>query len=132
MLLANRTNNFFDDFFDAPFFRQETRMKTDVQEKDGNYLIEMELPGYDKEDITADIKDGYLTIQASHEDEKDEKETNYIRKERSYGQCSRTFYVGKQIEVTDVKASFKNGILSMAIPKEVKKLPEEKKLIAID
>ena len=95
-------DNMFDDMFRDPFFTSSNTtklMKTDIQEKDDKYILDMDLPGYDKEDIKAQLKDGYLTITAqkntSNED-KDEK-GNYIRRERYCGKCSRSFYVGDSI-----------------------------------
>ena len=131
-------DNMFDDMFRDPFFTNSNNtklMKTDIQEKDNNYILDMDLPGYDKEDIKAQLKDGYLTITAqkniSNED-KDEK-GNYIRRERYCGKCSRSFYVGDGIKEEDIKANFKNGILQLTFPKEVaRKEDEETKYITID
>ena len=110
-------------------------MKTDIQEKDNNYVLDMDLPGYEKEDIKAQLKDGYLTITAqknTSNDDKDEK-GNYIRRERYCGKCSRSFYVGDGIKEEDIKANFKNGILQLTFPKEVaRKEDEETKYITID
>ena len=109
-------------------------MKTDIQEKDNNYVLDMDLPGYEKEDIKAQLKDGYLTITAqknTSNDEKDE-EGNYIRRERYFGKCSRSFYVGDNIKEEDIKANFNNGILELTFPKEVPQKEEEMKYITID
>ena len=140
MMLMPRRNDFdlFDEMFNDPFFtrRNEVKlMKTDIREKEDAYLVDIDLPGYDKKDIKISVEDGYLTVSAkteSNNDEKDEK-GNFIRKERYSGECSRSFYVGEDIETEDVKASFKNGILTLDIPKkeENKKLPE-KKYVEID
>ena len=142
MLLANRGfNNLFDDMFKDPFFTRpydnssSQIMKTDIHEKDNNYLVEMELPGYNKEDIKADLKDGYLTITATHEESQEEKDEkgNCIRKERYTGSCNRRFYVGDQLKQDDIKASFKDGVLCLCVPKEAPKAIEEKpKYITID
>ena len=103
MLLANRGfNSLFDDMFDDPFFTRSYSgtssqvMKTDIHEKDNNYMVEMELPGYAKEDIKADLKDGYLTITAHKNETKEEKDARgkCIHKERYTGTCNRSFYVG--------------------------------------
>lgn len=131
MLLTNR--NFFDDFFKDPFFDKPFEsasshiMKTDVHEKDGSYLVEMELPGYKKEDIKADLKNGYLTITASHEENTEEKDQKgkCIRRERYTGSCNRSFYVGDSLTQEDIKASFKDGILLLNIPKQAPKAIEE-------
>ena len=130
-------DNMFDDFFKDPFFTRNNSvkvMKTDIQEKDDKYILDMDSPGYDKEDIKAQLKDGYLTISAqknTSNDEKDE-EGNYIRRERYCGKCSRSFYVGDSIKEEDIKASFNNGILELTFPKEVPQKEEEMKYITID
>ena len=130
-------DNMFDDFFKDPFFTRNNSvkvMKTDIQEKDNNYVLDMDLPGYDKEDIKAQLKNGYLTITAqknTSNDEKDE-EGNYIRRERYCGKCSRSFYVGDSIKEEDIKASFNNGILELTFPKEAPQKEEEIKYITID
>ena len=142
MLLRKRTNNLFDDFFgemfDDPFFTQSMTpqlMKTDVLEKDGQYLLDIELPGYEKKDVQAELKDGYLTITASTTKNNDEKNKDgkYIRKERFSGTCSRSFYVGDAITQEDVKAKFENGVLTLMVPKkdETPKV-ENNKYIAIE
>lgn len=139
MLLSNRS--FLNDFFKDPFFERSFDnstsqiMKTDIHEKDGNYLVEMELPGYKKEDIKADLKEGYLTITATHEENHEENDPkgNCIRKERYTGSCNRRFYVGDQLKQEDIKASFTDGILYLIIPKELPKAIEEQpKYITIE
>lgn len=130
-------DNMFDDMFRDPFFTNSNNtklMKTDIQEKDNNYILDMDLPGYEKEDIKAQLKDGYLTITAqknTSNDDKDE-EGNYIRRERYCGKCSRSFYVGDSIKEEDIKANFNNGILELTFPKEVEQKVEEMKYITID
>ena len=130
-------DNMFDDMFRDPFFTSSNTtklMKTDIQEKDDKYILDMDLPGYDKEDIKAQLKDGYLTITAqknTSNDEKDE-EGNYIRRERYCGKCSRSFYVGDSIKEEDIKANFNNGILQLSFPKEVARKDEGTKYITID
>ncbi|MCI6552451.1 MAG: Hsp20/alpha crystallin family protein [Lachnospiraceae bacterium] len=138
------SENLFDDFFgfDRPalgYHRGHTSdiMKTDVQEFDTGYELDISLPGYKKEDIQAELKDGYLTISAEtsqDSDEKDEKTGRYIRRERYYGSCSRSFYVGRDVKQEDVKARFEDGVLKLTIPKMDAKKPEieQKKLIAIE
>lgn len=129
-------DNMFDDMFRDPFFTNSSTtkfMKTDIQEKDNNYILDMDLPGYEKDDVKAQLKDGYLTITAqknTSNEEKDEK-GNYIRKERYCGKCSRSFYVGDTVKEEDIKASFKNGILQLTFPKEVAR-KEDTKYITID
>ena len=104
-------------------------MRTDIKEHDDNYVISVDLPGYDKENIKVDITDGYLTVSAKTDSENNEDEKGkYVRRERYFGECSRSFYVGDDISVEDVDASFKNGTLIMEIPKmdSKKELPEKK------
>ena len=140
MLLANRNYNLFDEMFKDPFFTRPFEnsstqiMKTDIHEKNGNYMIEMELPGYMKEDIKADLKDGYLTITASKNETKEEKDSkgNCIRKERYTGTCNRSFYVGEQVTQDDIHAAFKDGILSLQVPKDIPKVEDSPKLITIE
>ncbi len=140
MLLANRNYDLFDEMFRDPFFTRPFEnastqiMKTDVHEKDGSYIIEMELPGYAKEDIKADLKDGYLTITASKDETKEEKDAkgNCIRKERYTGSCNRSFYVGENVTQEDIKAAFKDGVLALQVPKEATKAIDEPKLITIE
>ena len=134
-------DNFIDDFFNDSMFSLPNSkgssipmmMHTDVKETENSFELGIELPGYSKENIQAELKDGYLTINAERTENKDEKEEGrYIRKERYTGHCSRTFYVGEDIAEDDIKAKFENGVLTLNIPKEVKKPEvEEKKLIAI-
>ena len=140
MLLTNRGFNLIDDMFNDPFFttsydRTSTQiMKTDIHEKDGNYMIAMELPGYAKEDIKADLKDGYLTITAHKNETKEEKDAKgkCIHKERYTGTCNRSFYVGDEISQEDIKAAFKDGVIHLTFPKEVQRQEEQPKLITIE
>mgnify|MGYP004593858893 FL=1 len=131
--------NLFDDFFSAPFemmpMPQERNplygkhaknlMKTDVRETDDSYELDIDLPGFKKEDVDLELKDGYLVIGANKGLDKDEtdKQGRYIRQERWSGSCSRSFYVGDTVKPEDVHASFENGILQISFPKaEPKKL----------
>ena len=97
-------------------------------------MIEIELPGYAKEEIKADLKDGYLTITAHKNETKEEKEARgkCIHKERYTGTCNRSFYVGEDITQEDIKAAFKDGVLRLQLPKEVEKQEEQPKLITIE
>ena len=133
MMIPKRRNEFdlLGDMFRDPFFSEdESRiMKTDIKEKKDKYIIEMDLPGYEKENISLEINDGYLMISAKTNQNKGEKEEGkYVRKERFVGECSRSFYIGENIKEEDIKASFKNGILKIEVPKkeERKELPEKK------
>lgn len=139
MLMPRRSYDLFDEMFDDPFFRgQENRasmMKTDVIEKDGNYLLEMDLPGFTKDDVRAQLHDGYLTIQAEKTTSSDQKDENgkYVFRERHTGSCSRTFYVGDHITQEDIKASFENGTLKLIFPKMTpEKIEAQKKYITIE
>ena len=127
----------WDEMFRDPFFtgeRESKLMKTDIKEKKDKYIVDIDLPGYEKEDIKIEIDNGYLIVNAKTSHHKDEKEEGkYVRKERFVGECSRSFYVGEDIKQEDIKASFRNGTLKIEIPKkdEPKELPE-KKYIPID
>ena len=119
-------DNFFDDFLDE---RISNAMKCDIYEKDNKYHVEMDIPGFNKEDISIDINDGYLTVEATKGEDKEEKDKNYIRRERTYGEIKRQFYVGN-VDTEKTKAEFKNGTLKIVIPKVEEE--ENKKLINID
>ncbi|MFQ8988353.1 MAG: Hsp20/alpha crystallin family protein [Intestinibacter sp.] len=133
MMMIPRRHDFdlFDDMFRDPFFNEgESKlMKTDIKEKKDKYLIDIDLPGYEKDNIKIEIQDGYLTIHASVNKENDEEEKGkYVRKEGYAGECSRSFYIGDNIKEEDIKAKFKNGTLTLEIPKkeERKQLPDTK------
>ena len=131
--------NLFDDFFSDPFemMMPQSRnplygkhaknlMKTDVRETENSFEVDMDLPGFKKDEVNLELKDGYLTVSADKALDKDEKdnEGRYIRQERWSGSCSRSFYVGDAVKPEDVRAKFENGILQIALPKqEQKKLP---------
>ena len=131
MMLMPRV--FDDDFFRDDFFSHKDKMnfqlmKTDIQEDENKYLLEVDLPGYNKEDIKIDVTDGYLTINAKITREDNNEEKNYVRRERFTGEATRSFYVGEDIKEDEIKASFKNGILTLEVPKvnPEEKLPEKK------
>ena len=143
-------NDMFGDFFTDPWFdekefkdmqkklyghRAKNVMSTDVKEVENGYELEMDLPGFKKDEIKASVENRYLTISAARgldEDEKDKKSGKYIRRERYAGACERSFYVGEGISQDDIKASFQHGILKLFIPKEPEKSVEEKKYVAIE
>ena len=142
-------NDLFDDFGDvfefSPAFRKQVaatrNISSDIKELADGYQIEMELPGFAKEEVKAQLKDGYLTITAEHNAENKEENNEegqkkeavkYIRRERYYGKCQRSFFVGKNVTEEDINAKFENGILIMYVPKEVKKPQVEEKFIAIE
>ena len=133
----------FDEFFDE-FARPAKKtvryttqtpsvMRTDVKEHETGYELDIDLPGYKKEDVQAELKDGYLTITASSKtnDEQKDEAGKYIRRERYYGTCSRSFYVGEDIKQEDIKAKFEDGTLKIEIPKKENKQIKNKKYIEI-
>ena len=148
MLMPSIFNdNLFDDFFDFPFYddRAEKKlyghhaanlMKTDIQEHDDGYTLEMDLPGFKKDEIQIELNNGYMTISAAKgldENEKDKKSGKYIRRERYTGSCQRSFYVGEDVTEEDIKAEFKHGILKLFVPKkEAKPAVEQKKYVSIE
>lgn len=135
----------FDDFFDdfarpantSARYQSMTAgiMRTDVKESDNGYELDIDLPGCKKENVKAELKDGYLTISAETNASNDQKDDNgkYIRRERYYGTCSRNFYVGENVEQEDIKAKFEDGILKVFVPKkEARPQVEDKKYIPIE
>ena len=127
---------FDDDFFRDDFFDRKDRnfnlMKTDIREDEKSYLLEIDLPGYSKDDIKIDITDGYLTINAKVEKEDNDSNKNYVRRERFTGEVTRSFYVGEDIKEDEVKANFKNGILTLEVPKlSLEDKKKDKKYIEI-
>ena len=140
-------DNLFDDFFEFPFFddRAERKlyghnakniMKTDIKEHKDGYELEIDLPGFHKDEIQAELKDGYLTISAAkqlNQDEKEKESGKYSRRERYSGSCQRSFYVGDEITQEDIKAEFKHGILKLFVPKkEAKPEVEQRKFVSIE
>lgn len=113
----------FMDDFERSFFNNslkgDSRFRVDISEKDGNYFLEAELPGFDKEDIHVDLNGEVLTIHATHEskDEEKDKDGNYIRRERRFGSYSRSFDVS-DIDVDNIKADYKNGVLALTLPQK--------------
>ena len=146
MLPSIFSENLFDDFFDDDFMRfpvwggrnplygkhAKNLMKTDVRETDSTYEVDIDLPGFKKDEIKVDLKDGYLTVSASKglDRDKQDKHGKYIRQERYAGACSRSFYVG-DVESTDVSAKYEDGILKISLPKHVKKELPSSTTIAI-
>ncbi|MDD3821692.1 MAG: Hsp20/alpha crystallin family protein [Bacilli bacterium] len=114
----------FDDFFDIPLVTTNNIMKTDIYEEDNNYVVEMDIPGFKKEDVTVDYDKGYLTIRAKKETEVKE-DKNYIKRERFYGEYKRSFYIG-ELDESSIKANFENGILKVAFPKKQLEHPSKK------
>ena len=134
--------NLFDDFMFRPwrndFFAasqpSKNVMSTDVRENEDSYELDIELPGYKKEDVSAKLENGYLTIQASRKSDEGEKDSkgNYIRRERYAGTCSRSFYVGEDVKQEEIHAKFEDGVLKLTVPKVDQKKVEEKKYISIE
>ena len=135
--------NLFDDFMDGFAFptanwnyakNTANVMKTDIKENDKGYELDVDLPGYKKEDVKAELKDGYLTISASNDNTKEEKDEDgkYIRKERYTGAVSRSFYVGKYVTEEDIHAKYEDGILKLSVPKKAPKAVEKNGYIAIE
>lgn len=110
----------FDSMFSFPFQYKKAagQMNTDISDCGDSYQIDIELPGFAKEDVKAELKDGYLTIAATKDETKESNEEQYIRRERYTGQCSRSYYVGDQVKKEDIEAKFDNGVLSMKVPKK--------------
>ena len=140
--------NFMDDLFGFPYMKEfdnmekklygrkaSWMMKTDIREKDDNYEVAIDPPGFKKEEIEVELNDGYITISASKGLDKDanDKKGRLIRQERYAGAMQRSFYVGENIEKEDVEATYRHGVLTLRIPKKAaeKKVPE-KNLIAIE
>ena len=146
MLPSIFTDNIFDDFFGNDFARSimdteknlygrhaKNLMKTDVKECKDHYEVSIDLPGFKKDEITVDLKDGYLTVAAAKGLDKDEQseDEKYIRRERYAGSCQRSFYVG-DVRPEDVKGKFESGVLTVSVPKMQEQLPETPSRIAIE
>jgi HSP20 family protein len=118
-----------EDFEKHFFGRQLPAFKTDIRETENAYILDAELPGFSKEDIHAEVRNGYLTIHAEHKSENEEKDekNNYIRRERSYGSFSRSFDL-EGIKSDEITASYKDGVLSLTLPKEETKQTEGRRL----
>ena len=135
MRYLSRNTNMIDEMFDSFFpTKFNSVMKTDIYEKDGFYHLDVELPGYQKDEISLDISGGYLNISAQKEtkDEQQDDKGNLIRSERSFGSLSRSFYIGNAIEAEDIIAHLENGVLQLTFPSEKQKMIDNKKTILID
>lgn len=143
--LTNRDlfDSFMDAMFDDSFFgdrdplygkHAKNMMKTDIRETGEGYELDIDLPGFKKDEINAELKDGYLTISAAKGLDKDEKDKDgkYIRRERYSGAMSRSFYVGDNLTEEDIKAKYEDGILKLSVPKKDVKAVDQKKYIAIE
>ena len=149
MLMPRLFGDMFDDFFDFDNFDRDMNrmmkplygkhakdvMKTDVKEKDGNYEVDIDLPGFKKDEVSIQLENGYLTITAAKgldKDEEKEDKSGYIRKERWSGSCSRSFYVGENVKSEDIKAKMEDGILHLTMPKEQPKALPKTNTIMIE
>lgn len=147
MLPSIFRESLLDDWFDFPFENEffgkknplygkhaKNLMRTDVRETENSYELDVDLPGFKKEEIQVELEDGYLTISASKgmEKKEDEKNSKYIRQERYSGSCSRSFYVGDNVTEQDIAAKFEDGILKLSIPKKDVSAVEAKKYISIE
>ena len=147
MLPSMFGESLFDDFFDDDFMRfpvwggrnplygkhAKNLMKTDVRETENTYEVAIDLPGFKKDEIDVDLKDGYLTVSAAKGLDKDEKDKQgkYIRQERYAGACSRSFYVGEAVQPGEVHAKYEAGILRIDVPKKETQAVESPSRIAI-
>lgn len=152
ILGENLFDDFFDDFFDFPVWDDRAMrkaqkklygrhaanmMKTDVQKHEDHYEVDIDLPGFKKDELSLELKDGYLTINAAKGIDKDETEKKtgkFVRRERYAGSMSRSFYIGEDVQQEDIHAKYESGVLKLCIPKVEQKTPqvEEKKYIAIE
>ena len=148
----NLFDDLFDDFIELPAFDDKAMqkaqrklygrhaanmMKTDVQEHDDHYEVDIDLPGFRKDELSLELKEGYLTITAAKgldKDEKEKKTGKFVRRERYAGSMTRSFYIGEDVKQEDVHAKYESGVLRLNIPKaeETKPEAEEKKYIAIE
>lgn len=146
MLPSILGENLFDDWMGNAFSNfmnvdkelygkhSKNMMKTDVKETDGAYQVAVELPGFDKSEISVELQDGYLTITASKGLDKDEQdqEGRYIRRERYAGAMQRSFYVGAQVQQEDIRARYESGVLKLEVPKKDEKAVPQNRYIAIE
>jgi HSP20 family molecular chaperone IbpA len=147
----NLYDDFFDDLFDFPRYGNRgmqkgqrrpygrpaaNMMRTDVQEHEDHYQVDIDLPGFSKDDITLELKEGYLIINAIkkvEQGEKDKESSKYICRERYVGSMSRSFFVGKEVKQEDIHARFEDGVLKLSVPKmQEGATKEEKRYIAIE
>lgn len=118
----------FDDFFKPMFFDDAREMRTNIKENDKDYELDLELPGFEKEDIKISLENGYLTVSASKKKDEGKK---YLRREISE-KVSRSYFVGTNVKNEDIKAKYRNGILTLNVPKDSPELPAGDKFIPID
>ena len=109
--------DFMDSFFNDPFFQGSSGIRDDIRETDKEYIVDAEIPGVNKDDIKVELVDDVLTISVERNEQINEERENYIRRERRYGSCSRSFYV-ENVKNDGVKAKYDNGILTITLPKQ--------------
>ncbi len=139
------SNKFFDEWLDFPLERELNNrnplfgkglgnLRTDIKETDEAYLLDVEMPGFKKEEVSAEFEDGYLTINAKKTQENETKDENekYVKKERYSGECKRTYYMGQNIDQEKISAKFEDGILKLNVPKINKEIEEKNKYIRIE
>jgi HSP20 family protein len=125
-------DDFFDDFFGRPIQRNSTScMRTDIKEIDNGYELIIDVPGFSKEEIKISLDKGYLTVEAEHQEESEDKKGRFVRRERFLGSAARTYYVGEDIAQKDIKAAYEKGTLTLEIPKQGTNV-KEKQYIAIE
>ncbi len=136
--LVRRNNDltFFDDFFDGFFSKPlisgtTPLMRTDIKETENGYELEIDVPGFGKDELKISLEKGYLTVEAKKEEQNEEKKARYLRQERVYSSCARSFYVGDHIAEADIKAGYDKGILTLSVPKQGTNV-KEKKYISIE
>lgn len=132
--MGNAFSNFINADRELYGKHSKNMMKTDVKETDDAYQVAVELPGFDRSEISAELQDGYLTITASRSLDKDEqdKEGSYIRRERYAGTMQRSFYVGREVRQEDIRAKYESGVLKLEVPKQDTKAVEQSRYIAIE
>jgi len=124
-------DDFFDDFFGRPSFKTTNVMRTDIRQVENGYQLDIDVPGFGKEDIRITLENGYLTVEAKKEEMIEKKEIHFLRRERFLGSAARSFFVGEDIAEKDIKASYDKGILTLNIPKQGTNV-KEKRFITIE
>ena len=135
-MIKNENYGILDPLFDELFFGSKNKhevMKTDIKDEGDQYLMKIDLPEVKKENIKLSLEDGYLIVSAKFDYNNEDKEkNNYIRRERHYGNCSRSYYLGEDVTEEDIKAKLQDGVLTLNVKKVDPKAKETKKLISIE
>jgi len=124
-------DDFFDDFFGRPSIRNGNVMRTDIRQVESGYQLDIDVPGFGKDEIRITLENGYLTVEAKKEETNEKKEIHFLRRERFLGSAARSFFVGEDIAEKDIKASYDKGILTLSIPKQGTNV-KEKRFISIE